>query len=149
MKKLKSIITKWLQRHNDPHIESLKVEIRTRKIALRALEKFRRQWSKRLNLKKATITGYFPYVDINNPTREEVERVLSMVSGGKWKKSVNSGDGTTIDYVAENFFGNGVHLRLWNSEPPSSCKIVEVEELVPEHKAMRRKIICAGEPTTV
>jgi len=88
-------------------------------------------------------------VDFDRLPHKEVIRVIRTL-GGKWKKSVNvhaDPGKTKIDYVAEI---NGKTFRCWGGDPPPSCRLVEVEEDVPElvikaHKKKVMKLICTGE----
>jgi hypothetical protein len=83
-------------------------------------------------------THYPHSVDIDNPSREDALRLMQAF-GGKWQKTVN---GINIDYCQEI---DGVTVRLWSTPPPPSCRIVEVEEVVPaepEKRVMKRKLVC-------
>lgn len=93
----------------------------------------------------------------------EVIRVIRTL-GGKWKKTQNEHaimpedqkreKGQAIDY--ERTIGP-VTVRCWAGEPPPSCRIVEVEEVIPAHtlpavperhipevRKKVRKMICTG-----
>lgn len=82
-------------------------------------------------------------IDFDNLPHKEIVKVIRHF-GGKWKKTPASGVVGKIDYETEI---DGVRIRCWSGEPPPSCKIVEVEELVPEQiipASVRkvRKMVC-------
>lgn len=85
-------------------------------------------------------SGSLPYqdkgIDFDYLPHEEVVRVIGLV-GGTWKKEVSSVD-NKIDYRTEF---DGVKLRCWAGDPPPSCKLVEVEEIVPAQPATTRKVL--------
>jgi hypothetical protein len=68
--------------------------------------------------------------------------VVSVVRtlGGKWKKTPSYLDSSKIDYQTKV---GDVTVRCYQGQPPPSCKIVEVEELVPEQviPAHTRKVL--------
>jgi hypothetical protein len=83
-------------------------------------------------------------LDFDNLTHKEVIGVVRAL-GGKWKKTPNFNKAGRIDYQTEI---DGMSVRCWAGEAPPSCKIVEVEELVPEqvipaHVKKVRKMICS------
>jgi len=82
---------------------------------------------------------YNDYLDFNQLSREESLTIMKTLSAGKWAKSVNNYDSTTIDYNTEI---DGIKVRLWAAAPPDSCRVIEVEEEVPATKIIRRKLIC-------
>lgn len=80
-------------------------------------------------------------VDFDNLPHKKVIAVIRAL-GGKWSKEP-AGD-NRINYEAEI---GGMKVRCWQGEPPPSCRIVEVEETVPEvvipaHVKKVRKMIC-------
>lgn len=78
--------------------------------------------------------------DFDNLPHEKIVKVM-LAFGGKWEKAPGVVDGT-IDYTATV---DGVLVRCWSGQPPPSCKIVEVEEIipaVPESKRIVRKLVC-------
>jgi hypothetical protein len=81
-------------------------------------------------------------LDIDTLTREEAIQVISYLGAGRWNKSVNHNYEAAIDYQGEV---NGVQVRLWAAGAPESCRVVEVEETIPEQKVIRRKLICTPE----
>jgi hypothetical protein len=79
--------------------------------------------------------------DFDNPTREDVVKILQHFPG-KWDKELH--DATHINYTSQEQH-QGFHVRCYNSPPPPSCKLVEVEELVPAIEARtvkRLKLQC-------
>lgn len=93
-------------------------------------------------------------IDFDHLPHTEVIKVIRAL-GGKWQKTANTGakpGETKIDYAREV---DGIEVRCWAGEPPPSCRIVEVEETIPEqvipaHTRKIKKMICTGqEPVTV
>lgn len=78
-------------------------------------------------------------LDIDNLTREEVVEVLGVMGAGKWTKSVNHQTEGTIDYIGQV---EGKTVRLWAAGPPESCRVVEEEEVIPEQRVIRKRLIC-------
>jgi hypothetical protein len=76
-------------------------------------------------------------LDFNNLTREQSLIVISTLRAGKWQKSVN---GENIDYETQI---DGVTVRLWAAGPPDSCRVIEVEEIVPATTITRRRLVCS------
>ena len=66
-------------------------------------------------------------VDFDNLEHKDVIKVVKAF-GGKWKKTANSQSGK-VDYSTEI---NGTIIRCWAAQAPPSCKLIEVEEHVPE-----------------
>lgn len=103
--------------------------------------------SRRKILETLPAAGVFSnQVDFDCLPHKEVIKVIRAL-GGKWKKEPNSADKTRIDYIQEI---DGVTVRCWKGEPPPSCRLVEVEEQVPElvipaHTKKVLKMICTGE----
>jgi hypothetical protein len=87
---------------------------------------------------KASI--YCGILDFDRLTREQSLRVISTLAAGRWKKSVNDSLPETIDYETQI---DGLRVRLWSAGPPDSCRVIEVEEIVPETKIIRRKLVCS------
>jgi len=83
---------------------------------------------------------YNEQLDFNNLTREETVAILSALPAGTWTKSVNASLPYLIDYEG---VVDGVKVRLWGAAPPESCRVIEVEEVVPATTIKRRKIICS------
>jgi len=85
-------------------------------------------------------------IDFDRPTREQTLEIIRGLAAGKWVKSVNY-DGDKLNYVNDTMFA-GLSLRIWASPPPPSCRIIEIEEDVPEqivaaHKKKVRKLVCS------
>ena len=79
-------------------------------------------------------------LDFNQLTREESVAVMAALHAGKWAKSVNSSYPDMIDYEGEV---DGVKVRLWAAAPPDSCRVIEVEEVLPATTIKRRKLVCS------
>jgi hypothetical protein len=88
-------------------------------------------------IKRATFYG--GGIDFDYLNREQSKAALSSLGGGEWKKQLNQSAEGTIDYTAEI---DGVPVRLWAAGPPETCRVVEVEEVIPEQRVMRKKLIC-------
>ena len=81
-------------------------------------------------------------IDFNNVTHQDTVKIIRTL-GGKWKKAPSSMP-SKVDYETEM---DGLKLRVWAGDPPPSCQIVVVEELVPEvvvpaHVRKVNKMIC-------
>ena len=81
-------------------------------------------------------------VDFNYPTHSETIQIIKAF-GGKWKKELNPIPGK-INYES---VVNGMSVRMWAGDPPPSCRIVEVEQYVPEQVIPAstikvRKMVC-------
>lgn len=85
---------------------------------------------------------YNGQLDIESLSREESVEVLRVLDAGRWEKSQNAGVPGTLDY---NGIVNGVKVRLWAAGAPDSCRVVEEEEIIPEQRVIRRKLICTPE----
>lgn len=84
-------------------------------------------------------------LDFDRLSHKEVIQTIKAI-GGKWKKTPGHEPGK-IDYTTEI---EGVEVKCWAGEPPPSCRIIEVEELIPEvtipaHTKKVRKMVCAPE----
>ena len=81
-------------------------------------------------------------LDFDHLPHKEIVKVIRAL-GGKWtKESVNE---NKITYATEI---DGLQVRCWSGEPPPSCKLVEVEEHVPEkvipaHTVKKTKLVCS------
>jgi len=89
-------------------------------------------------------------LDFDNLSHADIIKVIRAF-GGKWQKSESAGGIDKVDYKGEF---DGKMVRFWAGEPPPSCRIVEVEEDVPEqvipaHKKKVRKLICTDHPEPV
>lgn len=90
--------------------------------------------------------AYADQLDFNRLPRASVVAVMQGLAAGKWTRTVSTADDGTLDYTNETMFP-GVKVRLWAAEPPPSCRVVECEELVPEHvvpaqRKIVKKVIC-------
>lgn len=74
-------------------------------------------------------------IDFDQLSHAEVIAVIKAL-GGTWRKEINSSK-TTIDYRATI---DGQSVRCWSGQPPPSCKIVVVEEVVPAQPETKRKV---------
>lgn len=91
-------------------------------------------------------------VDFNLLPHADVIKVIRAV-GGKWKKTLNTSADKKprIDYETEV---DGYRIRCWAGEPPPTCRLVEVEEEIPEqvipaHKIKKVKMVCTGQAEPV
>ncbi len=122
--------------------------LRKRVVDLRAQIK----WLKNHGKKLAEVNGqvipiYDNQFDLDNLPHKEVVKLIRAL-GGKWKKSASA----TANRINYETMVDGMIVRCWAGEPPPSCKIVEVEELVPEkvipaHTRKVTKMICQGNGT--
>ena len=84
--------------------------------------------------------GWMDTIDFDNLTHSEVIQVIQAL-GGTWSKELNA-DKTKVDYTATI---DGESVRCWAGEPPPSCRIVQVEEVIPAQPArtqMVSKLVC-------
>ena len=104
------------------------------------------QFEEETNCDKISISSN---VNLQSATREELLTFLK-IFGGKWEKEVNTYRPDTIDYLQKIphpfLAGNYIYIKATQALPPPSCKIVEVEELVPASIRKVRKMVCP-EPT--
>lgn len=82
------------------------------------------------------------FIDFDNLKHEDTVKVMRNLRGGKWKKDYTGDNRVTYTTVVD-----GMNIRIWRGEPPPSCRIVEVEELVPERVIPAqvvkvRKLVC-------
>lgn len=80
-------------------------------------------------------------VDFENLSHADVIKVIRAF-GGKWKKEP-IGD-NQINYVTDI---DGLLVRCWRGEPPPNCRVIEVEEMIPERVIpaqviKRKKLVC-------
>lgn len=68
------------------------------------------------------------------------------VSEAKWEKELEDYDKTKMKYIKKCkhpfFEDSDLEIQARMCTPPPSCEIVEVEEIVPEHKRMVKRIVC-------
>lgn len=92
-------------------------------------------------LPEAFLFGPSESFDFDNLTHDEVIKVIQVLGGGKWDKKQSASNSARIDYTATI---DGILVRCYQGEPPPSCKLVEVEEYVPEvpaQPATKRKVL--------
>lgn len=78
--------------------------------------------------------------DFDDLNHDEVIHVIKVL-GGKWDKRPSFSHEHRIDYIAVI---DGILVRCYQGAPPPSCKLVEVEEDVPEvpaQPATKRKVL--------
>jgi hypothetical protein len=98
---------------------------------------------------KVSVTCGYDKIDIDNPSREQVVKLMLLL-GGKWNKE--TGCGTSINYTRVDPV-DGLRVRLWSADPPPSCRIVteEVhvpEKVIPAHTETKTKLVCIEETKT-
>lgn len=125
----------------DDEIKRLTDEIRQRGKFIQWLRRNR----KRLEIVPEGATFFAGQLDLNGAQHKDTLTVIKAV-GGKFKKTPGSNP-NTINYTGQL---DGVPVRVWCGQPPPSCRIVEVEEHVPEqvipaHTVKVRKMVCAPE----
>jgi hypothetical protein len=92
-------------------------------------------------------------IDFDNPTRADVEILMAVLEGGKWKKEP-SGIGGRLDYKTEKPVVGELKLRLWAAHPPETCRLVEEKYVVPavpaqpERTETRMVLKCEPEPAS-
>lgn len=133
-------------------IKRLREQLKAQAKDIRQKIKFLQEHAKPLeSLPEANFCGN--RLDFDCLPHPEVIRVVRSL-GGKWKKSKNESANpgkTKIDYEAQM---GEIFVRCWGGDPPPSCRLVEVEEDVPEqvipakvipaHKKKVLKMICTG-----
>lgn len=122
-------------------IERIGEEIKTRVERIKWLKKHRTKLEPLPNASRSSPSGG---MDFDNLSHADVVKVIKAL-GGKWKKL--PAHNNTIDYETEV---NGTRIRCYQGQPPPSCKIIEVEEFVPEQiipASIRKvkKMVCAPE----
>lgn len=83
-------------------------------------------------------------IDINGPSRKDVEKTLMFLRAGKWEKEKHY-DGEKIDYTSINEIVPGFRLRMWGADPPGTCRVIEEEVEIPAQPARiekRKRIVC-------
>ena len=80
------------------------------------------------------------WVQFSDLTRAEVQLALSVMRAGRWKKKVCHANPGKIDYEG---VVDGVQVVIFYAEPPTSCRIVEEEVVIPEQRKMERRLVCA------
>lgn len=87
------------------------------------------------------------YVDFDRLTRPQI-MVVHRHFHGKWTKTPSYDGG--IIYTLETPVATGLQLRLYNGEPPASCKIEETVEYVEVPARVERRVtrvVKCPEPT--
>lgn len=93
-------------------------------------------------------------LDFDQLDHAQAIRVIRAI-GGKWHKKANCTNKASVDYEQTAPSESGFNqFRLWQAAPPASCKIVEIEEEIPERvipaqKVKVRKMVCPGAPPLV
>lgn len=116
-------------------IEKLREEIKNRAARIRWLRKHGEKLS---GLPNATL--FQEKIDFDHLPHAQVIEVVRAL-GGKWKKSA----GNTAGKVNYETTVDGVQVRCYEGEPPPSCKLVEVEEVIPAQPARtvkKFKMVC-------
>jgi hypothetical protein len=125
----------------ETEVDRLRAEIKARVEKIKWLRSNR---AKLEALPKGSFCG--DKLDFDNLPHAEVVKVIRAL-GGKWKKTPTHASDNRIDYSAEL---GPMQVRCYSGEPPPSCRIIEVEELVPERvipASVRkvRKMVCSPE----
>jgi hypothetical protein len=88
------------------------------------------------------LTISYTGIELSHATREELIAFLTAF-GGDWDKKVADYYPDKMTYEQEFSVGDLKYtIKASNVPPPPSCKIVEEEVVVPEHKEMKKKIVC-------
>ena len=104
-------------------------------------------WQQLQAMPEGSFSGTSTQVDFDNLSHGDAIKVIRAF-GGKWGKKKNYSDQTAVDYERTEKV-DGVTIRCWKSCPPPSCKIVEVDEVIPEHvvaaKTIKKRVmVCPG-----
>lgn len=78
---------------------------------------------------------------ISSASRELLMEVIQAFPG-KWEKRADYYDSGLLRYSIRFNDGTMEFEVEVTSEPPPSCKIIEVEEEVPARKIIRKKVVC-------
>lgn len=73
-----------------------------------------------------------------NLTRDQTLSIIRHFHG-KWNKSY---DQDKVSYKREKQEGETLGVAIYEAEAPPSCRIEEIEEEVPAHKVIRRRLVC-------
>lgn len=81
-------------------------------------------------------------LDFDRLPHAETVKVIRALRG-KWKKEPVNENKITYETTVD-----GLQVRCWSGEPPPSCKLVEVEEHIPEkvipaHTVKKTKLVCS------
>lgn len=102
-----------------------------------------------VELEKAnvSVSVFGKYVDIDDPSRQDTERLLSVLNGGRWIKETSC-VAKRLNYITADEYVLGKLLRLWAAEPPGTCRIVKKKIIVPaqpEREEEVEEMICTPE----
>jgi hypothetical protein len=132
------------------HVQQrLDINKRERSRLAAVLKFFDKNNASHITLEKGCVSFYGRFLDIDQPTRQEVEQILKTVRVGKWTKT--SGTDGTIHYESATPVIGDLKIRLWQAEPPGTCRLVEEEVVIPaqpERREIRKVLHCepvAGE----
>lgn len=140
----------------DREVEGLKAELKRIGDRISWLRKHQKQLE---SLPAGTFCSHG--LDFDNLPHDQVIKVIRTL-GGKWNKTKNEyavapdrEKGQSIDYQTKV---DGMDVRCYAGAPPPSCRIVEIEEVVPAHTIPAvperfvpettrkvRKMICTGD----
>ena len=98
-----------------------------------------------IELEKATVSVMHGLIDIDHPSRRDVEKCLYFLKGQKWDKTENRADSGRLNYITRNEFIDGYRVRLWCADPPATCRLVEEQVEVPAQparKEIRKRLVC-------
>lgn len=134
----------------DHEIKLLVTRVRDMGKQIRWLKKHRQELEP---LPEGSICG--GRLDFDHLEHAEVIKVVRAL-GGRWVKKRNdlstaNGVEARVDYDSKI---DGVDVKCWAGKPPPSCRLVEIEEDVPEvvipaHKKKVFKMICTGQSEPV
>src|SRR5271155_2453286 len=98
-----------------------------------------------VELEKASLSVSANMIDIDRPSRRDVEKCLYLLKGKKWYKTPAGYGDATMNYVTADEIAPAYHLRMGAAEPPGTCRVVEEEVEVPAmpaHKEIRKRLVC-------
>ena len=127
----------------EENITMLKGQIRDIGKKLQFLRKLKATVGEIPGVSAASPSGY---IDFDHLEHEDVIKVIRGF-GGKWNKEVSSVRPGTVNYERQDTI-DGLRLRCWGGKPPPSCKLVEVEEIIPAQPARvvkKLKMVCIGQ----
>jgi hypothetical protein len=96
---------------------------------------------------ETTIISLYSSIDFDNPSRSDVEKLLTVLEGTKWVKSKLIGT-TKLNYESVQPVVDGRKLRLWAAQPPGTCRMVEEKVVIParpERTEVRMVLHCEPE----
>ena len=89
-----------------------------------------------IELETGTVSLGYNTIDIDNPSRKDVEKLIVLLRAGKWEKYPV---GDKMNYTTVDDYLPGYKLRLYCAAPPGSCRIIEEEVFVPAVPAHYKK----------